>query len=335
MSDARRLWQLADLLTPMAVRVAATLRLADHLADRPRTAPELAAVTGSHAGTLARLLRHLASVGVVREDEGGTWALAPLGEALRDDHPARLRARLDVEHQLGRGDLAAIRLLHSVRTGEAAYPALWGQGFWDDLAADPERTAAFDDEMGADAARWAAELLDVDTLDWGVYGHVVDVGGGNGTLLAELLRRHPGLRGTVVDQPATAAAARATLAAAGLDDRADAVGQSFFDPLPTGGGAYVLCAVVHNWDDEGALAVLRRCAEAAASSSGRVLVIEKIGTDGATPGSAVDLALLVYQGGAERSLDDLVALVERAGLRVDAVHHADAIAVVEAVSTRD
>ncbi|MEU1623018.1 methyltransferase [Streptomyces sp. NPDC008238] len=320
------LWRLADLVTPMALRTAATLKVADRLADGPRTATELAQDTGADSGALDRLLRHLAGAGVVTRDGGGRYALTARGEELRSDHPGGLREWLDTEGGLGRAELAFVQLPHSVRTGTAAFPRQYGRGFWEDLAADGERTRSYDRQMGVDVAAWATAL--VPAYDWGALGHVVDVGGGNGTLLAALLTAFPELRGTVLDQPATADAARATLAAAGLGDRGDVVAGSFFETLPRGAGGYLLCAILHDWDDDAARAVLRRCAEAA-GEHGRVLVVEKVGADRESTVTAMDLRMLVYFGGRERGVAALTALGADAGLRVSSVRTAGDIGIVE------
>jgi O-methyltransferase domain len=323
---AAQLWAMADLVTPMAVRVAATLRIADHIAQGSTTAGELAEATKADADTLDRLLKHLAAVSVLDRDQSGRYRLTPLGDVLHDDDPRGLRTRLDLEGAIGHAELSFVALLHAVRTGEPAFVAQFGRSFWDDLAANPARSATFDAEMGADVARWAPAILSA--YDWGALGHIVDVGGGDGTLLAALLNAHPALRGTVVDLPRTAEAARTAFTAAGLADRADVGAGSFFDPLPAGAAGYLLTAIVHDWDDEPARAILRRCAEAA-GAEGRVFVIEKIGADGETPSTEVDLRLLAYLGGRERSLDELVRLTEDAGCRVAAVHRARAISIVE------
>jgi hypothetical protein len=319
------LWAMADLATPMAVRVAATLRIADHLAEGRRTAPELAAATGADADALDRVLRHLVTVGVLGRDGSGRYVLTAQGEALRDDHPAGLRAMLDLERAVGRADLSFVQLLHTVRTGEPAFPVQFGRPFWDDLAADPARSASFDAQMGSDVAAWAPGI--VAAYDWGSLGHLVDVGGGNGTLLAAVLREHPGLRGTVLDLPGAAEAAREALAAAGLADRGDAVAGSFFDRLPPGAGGYLLCAILHDWDDPSAGAILRRCAEAA-GPAGKVFVVERFATDG-DPRTEMDLRVLAYFGGRERSVAQLATLAATAGLRVAAVHPAGTTPVVE------
>jgi len=233
---------------------------------------------------------------------------------------------LDSESAIGRADLSFVQLMHSVRTGEPAFPLQFGRSYWDDLAADPERTASFDAQMGTDAAAWSRDV--VPAYDWDSLGHVVDVGGGNGTLLAAILREYPSLRGTVFDLPATAETARKTLAAARLAGRSDVVAGSFFDPLPSGAGGYLLMAILHDWGDAAAAAILQRCAEAA-GTNGRVFVIEKIGADGETLSTVMDLRVLVYFGGRERGVADLTALAEASGLTVVAVHPANSLAIVE------
>jgi hypothetical protein len=309
----------------MAVRVAATIRLADHLADGPRTAGALAEATGTNAGALDRLLAHLATVGVVdRADE--SYALTDVGAALRSDDPTRIRDVLAVDGPLGRAELADIHLLHSVRTGAPAFPEQYGADFWADLLVDPDRSAAYDADMGRDVDSWAPDI--VAAYDWGTLGHVVDVGGGQGVLLAALLGANPALRGTVFDQPDTAQRARDHLDASGLGDRSDAVGGSFFDALPAGADAYLLTAIVHDWPDDAAIAILRRGAEAAGPDA-RVFVIEKIGRDGEIPGTEMDLRLLVWMAGQERTVEQLTALGAAAGLRQVAVHRAGAIVLLE------
>ncbi|MDH2424185.1 methyltransferase [Sphaerisporangium sp. TRM90804] len=322
----RGLGTMADLVTPMAIRTAATLRIADHLAGGPRTAAELAATVGAHPGALDRLLRHLAAEDVLRRDASGRYELTGRGEQLRDDHPSGLRAMLDVESAIGRADLSFVRLPEAVRTGGPAFPVHFGRSFWDDLAADPARSASFNAQMGVDVAGDAPAI--VAGYDWGSLGHLVDVGGGDGTLLAAVLAAYPGLRGTVFDLPSAAGAARATLEAAGLAGRADVVSGSFFDPLPPGAGGYLLSAIVHDWDDEPARAILRRCAEAA-GGRGSVLVVEKIGADGESPRTAMDLRMLAYFAGKERGVAELTALAAGAGLRPVAAHPAGDLIVLE------
>ncbi len=320
------LWPMADLVTPMAIRVAATLRIADHVAQGLRTAPELPQAVNADTDALDRVLRHLSTEGLFTRDRSGRYALTPRGEALRDDHPHGVRAQLDVEGAIGRADLSFVHLLHTVRTGEPAFPAQFGRSFWDDLSSDAVRSASYAAQMGADVGAWAPAI--VSAYDWGSLGRVVDVGGGNGTLLIALLSGYPALRGTVVELPEPADAARKALTAAGLAERADVVVGSFVDPLPPGAGGYVLSAIIHNWNDDAAQTILRRCAEAA-GSTGAVFVVEKIGADGESPNTEMDLRVLAYFGGRERGLAELTALAADAGLRVAAVHAAGATPVVE------
>ena len=158
--------------------------------------------------------------------------------------------------------------------------------------------------------------------DWSTVRHVADIGGGTGTLIAEVLRRNPHLRGTLVDLPETAARAREYLAGLGLDGRCELVGQSFFGPLPAGADAYLLNRVIHDWDDTEAIAILRRCGEAA-GHAGRVLVIEFHGSAGRDSAAfaEMNLRMLVLVGGRERTINDYAALAASAGLQVTAIHH--------------
>ncbi|PKW00332.1 O-methyltransferase [Streptomyces sp. 1222.5] len=328
--SAAKLWAMASLGTPMAVRVAATLRIADHIAAGRRTAAELAEAAGAHAEALDRLLRYLAVRGVLERDETGRYALTALGEPLREDHPAGIRAWFDIEGA-GRGELSFVELLHSVRTGEAAFPVRYGREYWEDLTDDPDRVASFNKLLGADVAERAPGV--VAGFDWASLGHVVDVGGGDGSLLTELLRANPALRGTVVDLPGAAHTAKERFAAAGLGDRADTVAGSFFDPLPPGAGGYVLSLVLHDWDDEPATAILRRCAEAA-GENGSVLVIETVGSAGHAPHTGMDLRMLCVYGAKERGVAEFSALGAAAGLRVVAVHPAGPSVIIELAAAR-
>jgi len=304
-ADEPRLWALADLFTPMALRVAATLRLADHIAAGTGTVGALAERTGADADALGRLLNHLVAAGALARDEAGTLSLTALGDELRD-----AAAWLDIEGAIGRADLSAFHLLETVRSSEPAYPLAHGRGYWEDLAAHPELSASFDALMRA-RLRTEAPLVAA-AYDWGALAHVVDVGGGDGTLLAAVLAAHPGVRGTLVELAGPAAAAARTLAEFG--ERRVIVTGSFFEPLPAGADGYVLSGVLHDWDDEHALAILRRCAEAA-GACGRVLVIEEGPTDAAIRAEG-DLRMLLYTGGRERSLGDFETLAADAGLRV-------------------
>ena len=316
-------WQilgpLMDLVTPMALRVAATWRLADLMPDdgTGRGAPvgELAGQAGADPEALARVLRHLVQHGVFTEPRPGRFAANQTAAMLRTGQPGLMW--LDLDGFGGRMDLAFTGLAHTVRTGEPAWEQVFGLPFWDYLDANPAIGASFDATMAVDGGNSAV----ADRYDWATVRHVADIGGGTGTLIAEVLQRNPRLRGTLADLPETAARAREYLAGLGLDGRCEVVGQSFFDPLPAGADAYLLNRVIHDWDDAAATAILRRCAEAA-GSAGRVLVVESHGTPGGDPAAfaEMNLRMLVLAGGRERTLEDYSALAADAGLQVTAVH---------------
>ena len=235
----------------MAIRVAATLGLVDLAGSAGATAPRLAADTGTAEPALRRLLDHLVAVGVFDRD-GDTYRPTDLGDQMRADAPGPGRLVLDINSAGGRAELAFVELLSSVTTGEAAYPRRYGRGFWADLDAEPELRRTFDLQMNRRFRVMAAQIAE--RYDWGRFGHIVDVGGGDGTVLAEIMQRHPDVRGTVVELPPTAAAAAERFATAGLQHRAATVPGSFFDALPSGADAYVLSDILHDWDDPHAAA---------------------------------------------------------------------------------
>ncbi len=309
-SGWQRLAPVTDLVTPMAVRVAATLRLADLMADGLEQAGELAQRTGTDADALQRMLRHLTCHGVFAEPSPGRFTTNETADLLRSDHPSGMRSWFDLDEFGGRMDLAFTELMHTVRTGEPAWEAAFGTPFWEYLAGDPALAASFDATMAGSLRNSAAT-----GYDWSEVGHVVDVGGGTGALLAEVLAANPGLRATLVDLPDTAARGRRLLAERGLDARCEFAGQSFFEALPMGGDAYVVSAVLHDWDDEPAIEILRRCAEAA-GPTGRVIIVESHGTAGDDPAmfAEMDLRMLVLSGGRERTIDEYEDLAEAAGL---------------------
>lgn len=321
---------MLEMLPPFAIRVAATLRLSDHLGDSPRSAAELAVATGADADALGRLLGYLCSLGLYRETAPDRFALTPAGRMLTGRAAGDLRQWLDLDGAGGRMDLALAGLLHAVRTGGAGYPAVFDRPFWDDLAADPARAASFDELMAAKSARVAPDLA---ALDWTGVRRLVDVGGGVGRTLGAILHAHPHLRGTLLDRPPVAERARRRLAEAGLVDRCDVVGGSFLAGVPAGGDAYLLFDILHNWDDETAREILGRCA-AAAGPSGRVLVVEEVPADDDRNGRAMDLKMLVLFGGRQRTAAGFAALAAKAGLPAPTVRRLPCgFSVVETAGT--
>ncbi|MFD7659624.1 methyltransferase [Actinosynnema sp. NPDC059797] len=304
---------MAGLATPMALRVAVTLGLPDRLLGDGSPTGELAADLGVDPVALGLLLNHLVTLGVVERTPTG-HRTSEFGENLRADAGNGLVDRLHLDAAGGRADLAFVELAHSVTTGRAAYPQHYGRDFWADLEEHPGLRESFDRQM---THRFREQLPRfVAGVDWSRFGTVVDVGGGRGGLLAAILAAHPGVRGHLVDLEETAAGARRTFHAHGLDERARVTAGSFFDPLPPGADAYLLVDILHDWDDEHAHLVLGRCAEAA-QPSGRVLVVEAVG--GLRAESEYDLAMLVIFGGRERRLDEFRALAAPHGLVLDGV----------------
>jgi len=303
---------LSDLSAPWAVRVAPTLRLADHVASGTDEVTALARAVGADADALLRLLRFLACRGVFAEREPGRFALTPAAELLREDHPARLRRWLDQDGAGGRMDLAWPALLQAVRGGGAGYPAVFGAPFWADLDRHPALAGSFAALLGGAAEELARELAHA--YDWSGARHVVDVAGGTGALLAVLLASHPRLRGTLVELPHTARAAAALLRERGLEGRADVVAGSAFESLPAGADVYLLSWVLHDWPDADAARILRRCAEAA-GARGRVVVVESAAPAAPSPlVTALDLRMLLLVGGRERTAEEYAALAAEAGL---------------------
>jgi precorrin-6B methylase 2 len=309
---AARLGALSDLATPLAVRAAVTLRVPDRIAEGVTGLAELAAACEADAAALGRLLRYLAHQGVFAEPEPDVFALTAVGDLLRDRDGGGHGAYLDLDGLGARMDLAYLGLTHSVRTGEPGYATVHGRDLWADLDARPDFRAYFDELMLSQQKFTAPQVAAL--YPWSEAGHVTDVGGGSGGLLAEVLGAHPHLRGTVVDRPEPVATARETFARLGLADRADAVAGDFFEPLPAGADVYVVSRALTDWSDRHATAILRRCAEAA-GDTGRVLVVEVLPTEPYVRNlSPYDLKMLAVVGGRERGVDDHVDLAAVAGL---------------------
>jgi hypothetical protein len=297
-----------------ALYAAAELGIADLLTDGARSADDLAAATGAHAPSLVRVLRLLASEGVFAQTDDERFALTPMAEALRRDAPGPGRAMVLVSAgpTLWR---SWGQLLHSVRTGEPAFDHTYGVDFFAYFRQHPDEWALFDQLMTrqtAPAARAVAAAY-----DFAPFGTIVDVGGGRGALALGLLETTPHLRGVVFDQPAVADAAREAIAAAGLADRCAAVGGDFFESVAAGGDAYLLKWILHDWDDERCVAILRACRRVM-HAGGRLLVIELLVPPGDAPSFAKsqDVNMLVNLGGRERTETEYRTLYAAAGFEL-------------------
>jgi len=292
--------------------VVATLRIADHVAAGTTRIDDLAAASGADAGSLHRVLRHLVSKGVFEEPSSGRFALNEPARGLLDS-PVRLG--LDLDGFGGRMAYAWASLLAAVRTGAPAYDEVFGRPFWEDLRAHPDLAASFDALMGP-AGHGTPDPEVLVTGGWESVRAVVDVGGGTGSLLAEILRARPTVRGTLVDLPPTVARSAEIFRAAGVADRVTTAGQSFFDPLPAGSDLYLLKSILSDWPDREAVAILRRGAEAA-RPAGRIVVLNGVSPD-ESGGPSPALLMMVLVGGRERSLAEFRELAREAGLEVQA-----------------
>jgi hypothetical protein len=302
---------LRGFMGSWALFVAVQLRVADALADGPRGIDALAADTGANADVLHRLLRALAAEGVFAERGPRTFANTPASELLRDGaSPWR-----DAVLTYGAVLRAFGELPHAVRTGETPFDRAAGIGYWEWLEREPELASTFNRLMQR-GAEGRVEL--VAALEWGDET-VVDVGGGNGALLVELLRRHPRLRGIVLDRPQVAEEAERRVAEAGLTERCEVVRGSFFDEVPVA-DAYVLAKVLHDWDDDAASRILGTV-RAAAAEGARLLVVDDVlaeyGNDDGSTWS--DLVMLALVGGRERTASEWRALLGRSGFEVTRV----------------
>ncbi|HYT30683.1 MAG TPA: methyltransferase [Actinomycetota bacterium] len=297
---------LLDLTTPWCLRVAATLRIADHVAAGHHQVADLAAVAGCDAEALRAVLSHLAAKGVFREEAPGRFTLNHAAAELRDQ--GRF---LQLGGIGGRFAQVWSTLLAYVRTGEPAYHELFGRSFWEDLAANPDLAVEFDALMGP--AGHGVPDYDIElTGGWDGVRSLVDVGGGTGAMLASLLRRHPEVRGILVDLPGTVARSAEVLEAAEVADRVTVMGQSFFDPLPAGADVYLLKKVLNDWPDEETVAILRRCADAAAPD-GRVVVLGGASPDHAPRGLTIEMVLV---GGRTSTEAEFRELTRQTGLEV-------------------
>lgn len=309
--------RLCSLLDPWAVRAAATLRLADLVSEGVNTTSALAARSNTDSHALSRLMRHLRILGLFCTTADGRWKTTELGEVLRDDHPLRMRRTLDqTNHYIRKVDESSYGLLQAVQTGGPVWNTLHGRQFWEDLATDRQLGTGFDELMDHRSASLGPAITQ--SYDWTTIDHVIDVGGGTGRVLANILAAHPNLHGTLVDLPNTVTGAAAVLEDANVAHRCRIAPQSFFDILPPGGDVYLLTNILHNWNDENSARILRRCVEAG-GPGGRILLAERVIADKADDNeqalvSGTDLYMLLLIGGQERTKDEFHQLALSSGL---------------------
>lgn len=295
------------------IYIVAKLGIADLVKDGPKTARDLAAATDTHAPSLFRVLRALASVRVFTQDDDH-FGTTPLLETLRADVPGSLRAfamtELGEEHYPAWGDL-----LHSVRTGGIAFDHAFGMNAWEFFKRNPENARIFNDAMsGMTAQANEAILAKYDFTD---ITTIVDVGGGHGGLITSILKRQPQMRGILFDSPEVIEGAHSAVDATGVAERCRLVSGNFFEAVPTGGDAHVLKWIIHDWDDEKSITILKNCHHSLAEH-GKLILVEAVVPSGSEPhfSKFIDLNMLVMTGGRERTEDEYGALYDTAGFRL-------------------
>jgi hypothetical protein len=315
------------------IYVAAKLGVADYMREGARPVGELAEATGAHAPSLFRVMRMLAAAGVFEQVGEDRFGLTPISETLVTDAPNSLRAMATV--QLGGEHFDGwANLLHSVKTGGTAFDERFGMDVWRFYEQNPENAKNFNDAL-AGASPVLGNAV-VEAYDFSPFGKVVDVGGGKGSQLAAILKAYEGVRGVLYDAPSVVESAREYLAAEGVAERCEAVGGDFFESVPEG-DAYVLRWIIHDWDDERSLKILRNI-HRASKGGARVLLVESVVPANGQPHMSkfMDVNMLVMTGGRERTEAEYRALLSEAGFRLTRVVPTKSfMSVVEAVREGD
>ncbi|MBS1788845.1 MAG: helix-turn-helix domain-containing protein [Acidobacteria bacterium] len=313
------------------VNVAARLGLADQVAGQSKTLSELAAATGTHAPSLYRVLRALISTGILAQNADGKFASTPLSETLRSDVPGSLRAfamaELGQEHFVAWGNL-----MHSVKTGEIAFDNHFGQSAWEYYATHPEDAAVFNDAMTG-----LTEMVNsavVAAYDFSGFEKAVDIGGGHGALMAAILKTNPALQGAVFDLPHVTEGAIARLKAEGVSGRCEILTGDFFKSVPAGYDAYLMKFIIHDWNDEQSIAILKNI-RGVMAEGGKLLLVEQIVAADNSPSFAkfIDINMLVMTGGCERTEKEFADLYAASGFKLSRVIFTESpFCVIEAVA---
>ena len=297
-----------------AVYVIAKLGIPDLLKSGPKTAEELASETKMHAPSLFRVLRALASIGVVSATSDGRFALSPVSELLVTDAPGSLRwftiSELGQEHYPAWGNL-----MHSVKTGEIAFDNFFGVDIWKYFQQNPEDGAVFQNSMSGVTAATNEQIRSA--YDFSPFGTIVDVGGGHGGLITSVLQTNPKAKGILFDAPEVIEAARPKLETAGLADRCEAVAGDFFKAVPPGGDLYMMKWIIHDWNDDQAITILRNCRNQMKPGS-RLIIFDSVVPETNEPDFSkfFDLNMLVMTGGKERTKKEFAQILDAAGFKL-------------------
>jgi len=299
------------------VYILAKLGIADLIKDESQTADQLAAATGSHGPALFRVLRALVAVGIITQDEQNRFGATPLSDTLRSDVRGSLRAfamtELGEEHYPAWGEL-----LHSVRTGGIAFDHAFGENCWEFFAKHPENARIFNDAMSGMTAQ-ANEALHAAYSFAGIK-KIMDVGGGHGGLITSILAKHPDTRGVLFDSPQVIEGAQPTIATSDIAHRCELVGGDFFQSVPSGADAIIMKWIIHDWNDEQSVAILKNC-HRALPANGKLILVEAVVPETSEMhfSKFIDLNMLVMTGGRERTEKEFRRLYEDSGFNLTRV----------------
>ena len=313
-APAQILQMIMNFWGARASYVVAKLGIPDLLKSGPKTAAELAESTGTHAPSMYRLLRALASTGMFAAEKDGRFALTPLSELLVTDTPGSMRwfvvSELGQEHYPAWGNL-----MHSVKTGEIAFDNHFGVDIWKYFEQNPDDAAVFNDSMSGMTGVVNQEITS--RYDFSRFNKIVDVGGGHGGLITSILQANPQAFGVLFDAEQVISGARPKIEAAGLDDRCATIAGNFFESVPTGGDAYIMKWIIHDWDDERAIRILRNC-RSQMPQNGRVIIVDAVVPETNDPDFSkfFDLNMMVMTGGKERTASEFDQLLAAAGFRL-------------------
>jgi hypothetical protein len=313
-SDERAtlLRMISGLRISQAIAVTARLGIADLLSSGARSSEELARASAAHEPSLYRLLRVAAGLGILEELDNRRFSLTSLGEHLRSDAPGTVRPLAMLFGQDPHWRVWG-ELFYSVQTGKRAFDHVYRQTYFEYLAENPDDAAVFNDTMIALTAEVAPAVAAA--YDFSGVGTLVDVGGGRGHALVPILRSYPGMRAILFDLPHVAASAVSLLSQAEVGDRCQVIGGDMFQSVPRGGDVYLLKHVIHDWDDDQSLIILKNCRRAM-NGTGRLLMVERdvvSNNQAALPALLFDLSMMIQLGGRERTEDEYRALLQAAG----------------------
>lgn len=312
--SARLMQMIFAFALSRAISVAAQFHVADHLSNGPKTTEELSQLVGVHPRSLYRLLRALASAGIFSEDATGSFRQTELSELLRSDHPETLRGFAEMMADAVNFETWA-DLPYSIETGDPSFPHKHNTPWFTWLEQNPREGKLFHDAMTSLSAGAVAAV--VDAYDFSDISKLVDVGGGHGLLLSSVLSKYPRMKGIIFDDPKVVAGANEVLSAHGVTERCELSGGNFFESVPSGGDAYILKHIIHDWSDDECVTILRHC-HSAMSPGGKILIVEMVipGPNVPSISKLLDLEMLLFLTGRERTEEEYRALLERAGFEL-------------------